>query len=82
MRMRTMLAAAGFSAAALLFAAPQSASALPQVGASKQVTTTNVEKAGYRHHRRYYGHRHWRGRHYYGHRRYYRRPGFGVYLGF
>lgn len=88
MRMRAMLVAAGIGAAAM-FAAPYSASALPQVSDAKQVTTSNVEKAGYRHHRRHYRHRHWRHRHYYRshrwhrhHRHYYRRPGFGVYLGF
>jgi len=83
-----MLVAAGIGAASL-FAVPQSASALPQVSDAKQVTKSTVEKAGYRHHRRYYRHRHWRHRHYYRghsrwyrHRHYYRRPGFGIYLGF
>ncbi len=82
MKPRTTLAASAALITAALFAAPQSANALPQVGDTKQQVSTNVEKAGYRHHRRYYRHRHWRHRGYYGHRHYYRRPGFGVYLGF
>jgi hypothetical protein len=79
MRSKVTLAAAAavVTAAAALVAAPQSASAMPQLGDSKQVTKSNVEQAGYR-----YNRRHWRRGHYYGHRRYYRRPGFGVYLGF
>ncbi|WP_072377623.1 hypothetical protein [Hyphomicrobium sp. NDB2Meth4] len=82
MRMTAMLVAAGIGAAAM-FAAPQSASALPQVSDAKQVTTSNVEKAGYRHHRRHWRHRHYyRGHRYHRHHRhYYRRPGFGIYLG-
>ena len=71
--------------AALLFAAPQAANALPQVNDGKQVSQTNVEKAGYRGHNRgwrgrYYRRNHYRGYRGYGHR--HRRPGFGVYLGF
>jgi hypothetical protein len=68
----------------MLFAAPQGASALPQVNDAKQATQSNVEKAGYYRNR----HRGWRNRYYrrnyYGGypRRYYRRPGFGIYLGF
>lgn len=82
MTMKATLAAVATAAAAFCFA-PQAASAAPAVGDTKQVTKSNVEQAGYRR-----GHRHWRHRHYYyrdgyyGHRRYYRRPGFGVYLGF
>ena len=79
MRATTTFATIAVAAAAatIMFAVPQSANALPQAVDAKQVTKSNVEKAGYR-----YGRRHWRHRHYYGHRRYYRRPGFGVYLGF
>lgn len=70
------------AAALMTFAAPQSASALPNAGGAKELNSSNVEKAHYRH-----GHRGWRRgyyrRHYgYGHRHYRRRPGFGVYLGF
>ncbi|CAN1721375.1 conserved exported protein of unknown function [Hyphomicrobium sp. 1Nfss2.1] len=81
MRITAMLVAAGIGAAAM-FAAPQSASALPQVSDAKQVTKSNVEKAGYRHHRRHWRHRHYRGHRWHRHHRhYYRRPGFGIYLG-
>jgi hypothetical protein len=70
--------------AALFFAAPQAANALPQVSDAKQVSQTNVEKAGYRGHRRGWRNRYYRRHHYRGGNRYYRhrRPGFGVYLGF
>jgi hypothetical protein len=79
MGIKITLAAVATAAAAFCFA-PQAASAAPALGDTKQVTKSNVEQAGYR------GRRHWRHRHYYrggyGHRRYYRRPGFGIYLGF
>ncbi len=81
MQMKTTLAVCA-AAAAMLFAAPQSASALPQANDAKQATQSNVEKAGYRHRHRGWRRGHYR-RHYYGGRRYYRRrPGFGIYLGF
>jgi hypothetical protein len=56
---------------------------LPAAKDAKQATQSNVEKAHYRGYRRGWRHRHYR-RHYgYGYgRRYYRRPGFGIYLGF
>jgi hypothetical protein len=70
------LAALGV-AAALMFAVPQSASALPgQTSGIKNSEATNVVKV----HRRGWRHRHWRHRHWgyrrgYGHRHYYRRRG-------
>lgn len=70
------------TAAGVLLAAPQSASALPQANGANEINTSNVEKAGYYH--RHHGWRHGyyrRHGHYYGHR-HYRRPGFGIYLGF
>ena len=82
MKLKTTLAVCA-AAVGLLFAAPQSASALPAAKDAQQATQSNVQKAGY-----YYGHRRgWRRgyyrRHHYGYgRRYYRRPGFGIYLGF
>ena len=70
------------AAAVMMVAAPQSASALPNVDGAKKLTSSNVEKAHYRHGRRGWRHRHYR-RHYgYGYRHYRRRPGFGIYLGF
>jgi hypothetical protein len=83
MKNRLTLAAVA-AAGAMFFATPQAANALPQVGDAKQATQgSNVEKAHYRRHRhRGWRHRYYR-RHYYGYpRRYYRRPGFGIYLGF
>jgi len=82
MRAPTTLAVIAAATATILCAAPQSASALPQTGDAKQATKSNVEKAGYRYHRRHWRHRHYYRHRHYGHRRYYRRPGFGVYLGF
>ena len=68
------LAAAGI-AAALLFAVPQGASALPGQGTGVK-TSSDVVQAGYKHRHykhRYYKHRHWkRGRHHH-HNRYYRK---------
>ncbi len=70
------LAALGV-AAALLFAVPQGASALPgQASGLKNTETSNIVKV----HRRGWRHRHWRHRHWghrrgYGHRHYYRRRG-------
>ncbi len=81
MKMKVTLAAVATVAAAFCFA-PQGASAAPQVGDAKQVTKSNVEQAGYRGGRRHWRHRHYYRGNYYGGRRYYRRPGFGIYLGF
>jgi len=66
------LAALGV-AVALMFAVPQSASALPgQASGIKNSEATNIVKV----HRRGWRHRHWRHRHWgYGHRRYYRHRG-------
>jgi hypothetical protein len=86
--MKTKLTLAALAAAAAFCFMPQSASAAPPVGDAKQATTSNVEQAHYRKRHRHYRHRHYRGRHYhgprryYGSRNYYRRPGFGIYLGF
>ncbi|KAB2939669.1 MAG: hypothetical protein K8F92_00150 [Hyphomicrobium sp.] len=78
---KTALAAA-VAAAGVLLATPQSASALPQANGAKQINTSNVEKAGYYHHHRGWRRGHYRRHgHHYGHR-HYRRPGFGIYLGF
>lgn len=67
------------AAAAFMFAAPQTASAAPQLADGKQMTQSNVEKNHYRGYRRGY----YRRGYGYGNRHYYRRrPGFGVYLGF
>ena len=75
------LAALGV-AAAVLFAAPQSASALPgQVGGIKNSEATNIVKVhrrGWRH--RHWRHRHWRHRHWGYRHRYYRRPRVGIYF--
>jgi hypothetical protein len=76
MHMKSTLAVVA-AAAAMLFAAPQGASALPQVDGAKQLNASSVEKAGYRGYRRGYYRRG-----YYGHRHYRHRPGFGIYLGF
>jgi hypothetical protein len=82
MKLKTTLAVCA-AAVGLLFAAPQGASALPVAKDAKQATQSNVEQTHYRGYRRGWRHRHYR-RHYgYGYgRRYYRRPGFGIYLGF
>lgn len=75
------LAALGV-AAAVLFAVPQSANALPgQASGIKNSEATNVVKVhrrGWRH--RHYRHRHWRHRHWGYRHRYYRRPHFGIYF--
>ncbi len=75
MYLKTTLAAS-VGALALLLAAPQSASALPQASGIKEINKSNVEQAYYRGRRGYY-----RNRGYYGHRHYRRRPGFGIFLG-
>ena len=67
--MMKLLSAAGL-AAALMFAVPQAASALPGQGtgikAQSDVTTVG--------HKRYYKHRHWkRGHHHHNRHRYYRK---------
>ena len=81
MKMKLTLAAIATATAAFCFA-PQAASAAPALGDTKRVTNSTVEQAGYRGGRRHWRHRHYHRRGYgYGHR-YYRRPGFGVYLGF
>ena len=70
------LAALGV-AAAVLFAAPQSASALPgQAEGVKNSEATNIVKV----HRRGWRHRHWRHRHWGYRHRYYRRPRVGIYF--
>ena len=75
------LAALGV-AAVMLFAAPQSASALPgQASGIKNSEATNIVKVhrrSWRH--RHYRHRHWRHRHRGHGYRYYRRPYFGIYF--
>jgi hypothetical protein len=64
------LAAAGI-AAALLFAVPQGASALPGQGTDVKASS-DVVQAGYKH--RHYKHRHWkRGHHHHNRNRYYRK---------
>jgi hypothetical protein len=69
--------------AAMIFAVPQAANAIPQANGVKQAQQSNVEKAGYRHRHRGWRHRHYRRHHHYRYGpRYYRRPGFGIYLGF
>jgi hypothetical protein len=82
MKLKTTLAVCA-AAVGLLFAVPQSASALPAAkDVGKQATQSNVEKAGYYGQRRGWRRGYYR-RHHYGYgRRYYRRPGFGIYLGF
>lgn len=70
------------AAAVMTFAAPQSASALPNVDGAKQLNSSTVEKAHYRGGRRGWRHGYYRRHHGYGHRHYRRRPGFGIYLGF
>lgn len=77
MRTKSTLATV-VAAAAIMFALPQAASALPQISGAKQLNTSSVEKTGYGGYRRGYYRRHG----YYGHRHYRRRPGFGIYLGF
>jgi hypothetical protein len=67
------------AAGAIVFAAPQAASAAPQLSGVKEINKSNVEQTRYRGWRRGYYRRHG----YYGHRHYYRRrPGFGIYFGF
>jgi hypothetical protein len=70
------------AAAVMTFAAPQSASALPNVDGAKQLNSSTVEKAHYRDGRRGWRRGYYRRHHGYGHRHYRRRPGFGIYLGF
>ena len=86
---RTSIFAAFAVGTAMMLAAPQAATANPQPNSAKQLQTSNVSKAGYRHHRPRWRHRHYRSpryyRHGYGYRhghRYYRRPGVGIHLGF
>jgi hypothetical protein len=63
-------------AAALLFAAPQGASALPGQGTAVNGSeATNIIKV----HRRGWRHRHWR-RHHHHHRRFYRKPGIYIHI--
>ena len=69
--MYKILAAVGV-AAALLFAAPQGASALPGQGTDMK-TSAGIEKVGYRNRHRHYKHRHWRRGHGHNHHRYYRK---------
>ena len=61
------LAAVGV-AAALLFAAPQGASALPGQGTDTK-NSAGIEKVGYRSRHRHYKHRHWRRGHGHNHHR-------------
>lgn len=82
MHMKTTLAVVA-AAAVMVFAAPQGASALPQVDGAKQLNSSSVEKAGYRDGRRGWRRGYYRRNGYgYGRRHYRRRPGFGIYLGF
>ena len=68
--------AASSLAAALLFAVPQGASALPGQGARiNDSKATNLVKV----HRRGWRHRHWR-RHNHHHRRFYRKPGLHIHV--
>lgn len=77
MPMRTTLAIIA-GAAVMAFAAPNTASALPQAKGLQGAGKSNVEQVRHR----YYRHnRHWRHGYYHRHR-HYRRPGFGIYLGF
>ena len=69
--MYKILAAVGV-AAALLFAAPQGASALPGQGTDMK-NSAGIEKVGYRSRHRHYKHRHWRRGHGHNHHRYYRK---------
>ena len=63
-------------AAALLFATPQGASALPGQGTTVNGSeATNIVKV----HRRGWRHRHWR-RHHHHHRRFYRKPGIYIHV--
>jgi len=87
--MKTTAIFAAFAAGAMMLAAPQAANAIPQSSGAQHLQTSNVSKAGYRHHRPRWRHRHYRSPRYYrqGHwhrhgHRYYRRPGVGLYLGF
>jgi len=70
------------AAAVMMFAAPQGASALPNVDGAKQLNSSTVEKAGYRDGRRGWRRGYYRRNYGYGQRHYRRRPGFRVYLGF
>jgi len=75
--------AAAATIGALIFAVPQAASAAPNPSGVNEYNKSNVEPVRHRKYRRHYHRRHG----YYGHRgyydrRYYRRPGFGIYLGF
>ncbi len=81
MQTKTTLAVIA-AATMMVFAAPQGASALPQVDGAKQLNSSNVEKTGYRDGRRGWRRGYYRRGYGYGHRHYRRRPGFGVYLGF
>jgi hypothetical protein len=81
MHMKTTLAVVA-AAAVMMFAAPQGASALPQVDGAKELNSTSVEKAGYRDGRRGWRRGYYRRNGYDGRRHYRRRPGFGIYLGF
>jgi hypothetical protein len=81
MKLKTTLAVCA-AAVGLLFAVPQGANALPATkDVGNQASQSNVEKTHYRGHRRGWRRGYYR-RNYYGGRRYYRRPGFGIYLGF
>lgn len=67
-------------AAALFLAAPHSVSALPGPGTAVK-TTSDVTEAGYKHHRRWYKHRHWkRGHHHHRHRYYRKRKGIYIHV--
>ena len=63
----------------MLFAAPQGASALPQVDGAKQLNSSSVQKAGYRDGRRGWRRGYYRRNYGYGGRRHYRR-GPGLYI--
>ena len=79
MHMKSTLAVVA-AAAVMMFAAPQGASALPQVNGAKELNTSTVEKTHYRGHRRGWRRGYYR-RNYYGGRRHYRRRS-GIYIMF
>jgi hypothetical protein len=80
MQLKTILAVVA-AAAVMMFAAPQGASALPKVDGAKQLNSSSVEKAGYRHRHRGWRRGYYRRGHGYRHRHYRRRPGFYIGIG-
>ena len=80
MLMKSTLAVVA-AAAVMMFAAPQGASALPQVSGAKELNSSTVEKTHYRGHRRGWRRGYYRRNYGYGGRRHYRR-GSGIYIQF